>query len=56
VRAVTVVMTGVLSEGRPQVPLVVDEHPVGALGPDRCWEQPGQRGQDARSAQSGLAR
>jgi hypothetical protein len=25
-------MTGVLAEDRPQVPFVVDEHPVGALG------------------------
>jgi hypothetical protein len=27
---VTVVMAGILSECRPQVPFVVDEHPVGA--------------------------
>ena len=31
-RAVTVVVAGVPSEDRPQVPLVIDEHPVGALG------------------------
>jgi hypothetical protein len=34
VRAVTVVMAGVLRENRPQVPVVVDQHPVGALRPD----------------------
>jgi hypothetical protein len=32
VRAVAVVVAGVLSEDRPEVPFVVDEHPVGALG------------------------
>ena len=31
-RPVPVVMAGVLAEDRPQVPFVVDEHPVGALG------------------------
>ena len=30
--SVTVVMVGVLAEYRSQVPLVVDQHPVGALG------------------------
>jgi len=29
---VPVVMAGVLAEDRSQVPFVVDEHPVGALG------------------------
>jgi hypothetical protein len=32
VRAVAVVMSGVLAEDGPQVPFTVDEHPVGALG------------------------
>jgi len=32
VRAVPVVMSGVLTEDGPQVPFTVDEHPVGALG------------------------
>ena len=32
VRAVPVVMSGVLAEDGPQVPFTVDEHPVGALG------------------------
>jgi hypothetical protein len=32
VRAVPAVMAGVFAEDRPQVPFVVDEHPVGALG------------------------
>jgi ribosomal protein S12 methylthiotransferase accessory factor YcaO len=29
---VPVVMAGVLAEDRPQVPFVVNEHPVGAFG------------------------
>ena len=33
VRAVTVVVAGELAEHRPEVPFVVDQHPVGALGP-----------------------
>jgi hypothetical protein len=32
VRAVTVVVAGVFAEDRPEVPFVVDQHPVGALG------------------------
>jgi hypothetical protein len=32
VRAVPVVVSGVLAEDGPQVPFTVDEHPVGALG------------------------
>src|ERR1019366_8686143 len=33
VRPVLVVMAGVLAEDGPKVPFVVDQHPVGALGP-----------------------
>jgi len=37
VRPVPVVMAGVIAEGRSQVPFVVDEHPVGALGSDCAY-------------------
>jgi len=38
---VPVVMAGVLAEDRSQVPLVVDEHPVGALGSCCAYPLPG---------------
>jgi hypothetical protein len=37
VRAVYVVVPGVGSQDRPQVCLAIDQHPVGALGPDGLY-------------------
>jgi hypothetical protein len=43
VRPVRIVVTGVLREDQPQVPLASDQHPVGALGPCRADEPLGDR-------------
>jgi hypothetical protein len=37
VRAVPVVMVGVLLQDRPQMPRFGDQYPVGDLGPSGAW-------------------
>jgi hypothetical protein len=61
VRAVPVVVAGVLAEDRSKVPFVVDEHPVGALGSGGPYPSFGvtvrargpRRGLDYRHARTG---